>query len=236
VFITTHSPELLEKMPDNSIRFIDNIEKNPVIFQGSRSLVLSADSLGILSNQKFGSAKTVVLVEAMADCVFLEHTAKLLKEIEKIEYDFNDLSILTLPLGGIPQIKTWIEKNKAENLGLNYCVFIDSDKISEDDASENANEELCESWKRDGIIVFCTRKREIENYIPKEISCCDYGDYDDAKLIISKANNVRQNKVLEKYWLNVDESQILECCKYEDSGRIKYELLELINEITKISK
>jgi len=231
VFISTHSPELLRKVSDDSVCFINSKQEEIIISYGKQALFLAAESLGILSDQKFDSATTLILVESMADCLFLEHSCSSLKNAGHLNKDFKEAKILTLPLGGKDCIKIWIENNKAEDLGLKYAVFLDSDREIDDRSQATENEIKCQNWQKDGVLAFCTRKREIENYIDKNLVECEYNDYDDAKNIISKAKNFPARKVINEYWPQMTADQIISSSKYTDNGQERVELRDVLSKI-----
>lgn len=232
VFISTHSPELLEKVPQNSICFINSETEELIITYGEQALFLAADSLGIFSGQKFGSAKMLVLVESMADCIFLEHAASSLRTNGNINQNFQEAKILPLPLGGKDAIRIWIENNKAEDLGLKYATLLDSDRDSDDRTNVTLNEQRTQDWRDQGIMAFCTKKKEIENYINCALTGCTYGNHDNAKNIIASTNNISEGKVIKNYWPQMTAEQIIESSKYTDEvGSEKIEILEILSEI-----
>lgn len=231
VIISSHSPELIEKLPRDSVRFISVANKIPEIINGEQGLILAADSLGTISSQKFGSAKILILVEGMPDCYFIEHAFDKLFEDNITSKKFKECHALALPLGGHPNIKKWIEKNKADDLGLKYYILIDSDRVNIS-SGQTSNEKFCEEINSSGRKAHSTRKREIENYIDCTIAGVEFGDYDDAKLLIAQKNNISRHKVVENYWLQMNGSQIIESSKYIDSsGEEKSEIVEIIQKI-----
>jgi len=235
VLISTHSPELLEATPENSVVFVNAENGDPVILYGNQALILAAESLGVLSNQKFGSAKIIVLVEGISDCIFLEHAANSLKGNGNVGFNLNDKKVLTLPLGGRSAIEKWIDEDKVKNLGLKYAVLIDSDRTNEDRTVKTPNETKMENWKFSGTVAFCTRKREIENYIIQSITSCTYDDFDDAKQLIAQTNNIPKKKVIETYWIQMTAEQIKESGKYNDEqGVEKNEILEIVNALVNL--
>lgn len=230
VLITTHSSELTEKIPRESVRYVNVVDDEPLVINGEQGLILAADSLGRISAQKFGSAKKLVLVEGISDCIFLEHSAKILKANGYIAKDFSDAGILTLPLGGCTGIRKWILHNKAEDLGLKYFIMIDSDRKSAS-VPETDNEAYCKQLIQDGYSAVVTKKREIENYLDHSVVGATYGDYDDAKHIISTTNNMAQSKVIDAYWPSMNAQQILDCSKYSQGSDERYEILDMIQDI-----
>ncbi len=208
VMITTHSPELLsdiEKLHSEGIRFIQ-IDSSGMreIESGSDALILSANTLGILSKQKFGSAEKVVLVEGKSDCLFLEHTARVMKNSGESEKDLIDAKVEVLPVGGCRGVMDWINMEKHKKLGLKTFAFLDSDRIN-DCPVKTKNESYIESLTLSNKVekAFCTKKREIENYIKKDLTGCEFGDFDDVKNIVPVATSVPKNKLINVYWIKM---------------------------------
>jgi predicted ATP-dependent endonuclease of OLD family len=215
VVITTHSPELLREIKDRYAKGIRFIQKNSSdlreIESGNDALILSANALGILSKQMFGSAEKIVLVEGKKDCLFLEHAAKMMKQASEISKDFSDAKVELLPVGGCPGVKDWIGMKKHSELGLTTYVFLDSDRISVS-ASPTDNEVFISSLSSDSTVkeAFCTKKRETENYLDRNITGCTYDEFDDAKDIISSKTNIAKNKLIDQFWpqmtaVNIDQ-------------------------------
>lgn len=234
VLISTHSSELIEQLPRDSVRYVSVKDSVPTVINGEQGLILAADSLGRISAQKFGSAKKIVLVEGVPDCTFLEHAASVLKQDGKVNKDFAEEKILALPVGGSPGVKKWIENNKADELGLKYYIMLDSDRTSSG-GSKTDNESYCEQLISDGYKAHVTRKREIENYVDPAIANAVFTDFDNAKNIISQANSVAENKVIETYWTSMSATQVIASSTYQDgNGNDVSELIEIITEIVEL--
>jgi len=213
VIITTHSPELLRDIKDShsqGIRFIQTDSSDiREIETGNDALILSANALGILGKQIFGSAEKIILVEGKNDCLFLEHTANTMKNAGEITNDLSGSKIEVLPVGGCTGVKNWIEMNKHKKLGLKTFVFLDSDREN-NSPTKTKNESFVDSLAAENQIekAFCTKKREIENYIKKELTGCEFGDYDDVKAIVPKVTNVAKNKLIDYYWTQMTVNDI----------------------------
>lgn len=228
VIITTHSPELLRELETSytkGIRFIQcDSEDNREVITGNDALILSANALGILSKQQFGSAEKIVLVEGIDDCVFLEHTAKAMKDADEIQTDLFEAKVEVLPVGGCPGIKKWLSHGKHESLGLKTYVFLDSDRKQEDEDTENTI--YINSLTGNPTIsgAFCTKKREIENYISSTIINCKPTDYEDAKTAINYKTGVNKRKIIETFW-NQMTSDLID----EEIKNIVKKILEVSN-------
>lgn len=213
VIITTHSPELLRGIEENysmGIRFIQTDSKGvKEVESGNGALILSAKALGILSKQEFGSAEKIVLVEGKNDCLFLEHAAQVMKDAGEISKNLSEAKVEILPVGGCPGVKDWIDMKKPEKLGIKTFVFIDSDRF-DSSTTKTKNELFIESLSSCSEISksFCTKKREIENYIKKDLTGCEFGDYDDVKTIISTKTSVAKNRIMNVYWTQMVASDI----------------------------
>jgi len=240
VIITSHSPQLVEDLPHESIRFIefDDVAKNTRYESDISGLMKAAESLGIHSKQKFGSAQAVVLVEGKDDDLFLSHSSKVLKASGDITHDYlGDHKIEIVVAGGSSNVSFWVQKTTLEKIGLPFFVFIDSDRLALSDPRTN-NEKLVAGILASGKKAASTRKREIENYIdPSLTQSAIYTEFDDAKTIISNTDNLKDrrgkpHKVFETHWPNMNAAQITACSQYIDtSGISRVEITEILNDI-----
>lgn len=241
VLITTHSPQLADFLPRDSVRYIefDNTAKNVLVHEGEAGLLKAADSLGILSNQKIGSAKGIVLVEGEDDELFLKHSAKVLASDGYITQDLDQAGILILPAGSCNNVPFWIQKMRLDSLGLPFAIFVDSDRLTASDP-DNKNESMIAAFATSGITALCTKKREIENYIdPALTSNAVYGDFDDAKRLIAQANGLlkrgKPHKVMDTLWPQMTSVQVVSRSNYTDAqGNTKSEIVEIIQSILDI--
>ncbi len=234
VIITSHSPHLVEKLPHESVRFIefDDTAKNTTIESDKSGLMKAAESLGIHSKQRFGSAKAVVLVEGRSDDCFLSHASKTLKASGDIVNDhIGDHKIEILSAGGSGNVAFWVQKTTLENLGLPFFVFLDSDRLAATDP-QTKNEKLVADIIAAGHKAAATRKREIENYIDSvHTNSATYGEFDDAKNIIATTDTLKPGKVLETHWPKMTSAQIKSTSEYTGATGTVAEIVEIINEI-----
>jgi putative ATP-dependent endonuclease of the OLD family len=227
VLLTTHVPALAALLPLDSVRFLNKNNENAQceINEPSEEVFsLIADSLGILPYDDVSTANALVLVEGYLDVIFLNHLMTTLKEGRHIDKDMNDLGIVPLIAGGCGNLKHWINLKLLESLGKPFLCFMDSDKSSDTDPEGGEkNQKSIEEFRKKGINLVLTRKKEVENYLcPSLIPNIEkIGDYDDVKKM---AND---KKILEKKWHQMTADKILERSKYSIDGKDKYELLEL---------
>lgn len=241
VIITSHSPQLVGRLPHASVKFVeyDRIAKNTFHHIGESGLVKAADSLGIHSNQKLGSAAAVVVVEGESDELFLKDSAKKLFVTGDIDNDFEGKKITVLPAGGCDNVSFWVQTTRLDELGLPYAIFVDSDRKSLTEP-ETKNEALVAQLKASNKVAITTKKREIENYIdPIHTNGATYGNFDDAKLAIATTDGLlfrgKPRKVFETKWPSMNSAQIKQSGVYVKADRSKgYEIIEIIDEILRI--
>ena len=88
-----------------------------------------------------------------------------------------------------------------------------------------------------GRAFYSTQKREIENYLCPELIKAEsgsevaYTDTCDAKKIIGNAVGMKPDDVVDRFWPLMTAEKIIQCSKYDDAGKEKYELIELSQKI-----
>jgi len=238
VIITSHSPQLVEMLPYQSIRYIefDDTSKNTIIDYDKSALMKGAESLGIHSKQKFGSAEAVVLVEGKGDDLFLTHASSTLHQSGDISNDhIGQHKIEIVTAGGGDNVAFWVQKTTLDNLGLPYIIMLDSDRKSPTE-SETKNEKLISGIVASGGRAIVTRKREIENYIdPSLTNSASYSEFDDAKKIIAAAGTIKEGDVIKTHWPRMTSQQIINNCQYIDSSGVAHsEIIEILTKINQI--
>lgn len=68
-----------------------------------------------------------MLVEGKSDVAFLRHAANTLKAGGHLQSSLEDAGIVPILIGGCGSVKHWVTLNLADDLGLPWCVFLDSD-------------------------------------------------------------------------------------------------------------
>ena len=229
IILTTHTPALCSMIPLESLRLITKINgENNVLSKSDDIYNEIAEMLGILPDIINKSAKAILLVEGKDDILFFKHINKLLKEAGEIEKTFTEENIIILCTGGCDNLKYWVTKKIIKQFGLPWYVFLDSDKLTKDEITKNT--ELVKKLNTEKIKAFCTRKREIENYLHIELlkikfpALLKVEDFSDIKTLTTK-------KVFEKNWENMTFEQFREKETYIENGVEHFELTEIIKTI-----
>ena len=86
-----------------------------------------------------------------------------------------------------------------------------------------------------GAKAYCTKKREIENYV--DISVIpDYSgpqltDTIDAKKAIADNSSIKKNEIIDKVWCSMTVEQIRDAEKYiDDDGNEHFEFTEIFED------
>lgn len=241
IIVTTHVPALAGLIPVEGLRYVckDASGKPAIKDQSNEVLREVADSLGVLPAPGMERAKGIILVEGKSDVTFLRHASTVLKEEGHISKSLQDCAIVPVVIGGCGSVKHWVTLNLAKDLGLPWCVFLDSDKGG-GDSQERVIQKRKEEVESTGNKFFSTRKREIENYIcpdvVKEVCGVDvsYSDTCDAKKIIGRAVDMKADNVLDRFWPKMSASDIIRTSEYTDGGLIKSEIIDTIDGIVSI--
>jgi predicted ATP-dependent endonuclease of OLD family len=238
ILVTTHVPALAGLIPKESVRYVTRDDHGRPIVKMPDNDVLkeAAESLGVLPEVGMERARAVVLVEGKSDVTFLRHAAKTLKDSGHLPSNLEEKGIVPILVGGCGSIKHWVTLNLADDLGLPWCVFLDSDiggTVEQVAAIEKRKLEV----ESAGRAFYSTRKREIENYICPEMIFDQTGvrvvftDTCDAKKLIGQALRVNANDVLDQLWPRMSASQILLRSTYRDGDQDKSEIQDLLRNI-----
>lgn len=178
VLLTTHVPGLAELLPIDSIRFIDRPAGSsvPRVRSGANDkgvLLEAATSLGVLpSTVPSENAQIAVWVEGDSDVWVLESIATKLEEVGVVPEPIDISRIFYVFGGGGDQLKSVVNGEYLDALGLPQFYLRDSDKEGFDHPGKKIPDEVAErirKWDEEGeglpIAVVMTRKREIENYV-----------------------------------------------------------------------
>jgi len=241
ILVTTHVPALAGLVPIEGIRYVTKDDQGiPIVKMPSRSVLKeAAESLGVLPETGMERAKAVVLVEGKSDVTFLRHASDTLASAGHLPTSLEDAGIVPILIGGCGSVKHWVTLNLADDLGLPWCVFLDSD-------IGGSPEQVAAILKRKGEVegqgraFYSTRKREIENYLCPDMIDAQTGvavaftDTCDAKKIIGKAIGIKADDVIDKLWPLMTAEQILDRSKYHANGEDRAELKELLENLLKL--
>lgn len=235
IIVTTHVPALAGLIPIEGIRYVTRDAQGTPTVKMPDTAVLkeAAESLGVLPETGMERAKGVVLVEGKSDVTFLRHAAKTLKEAGHLLASLEDAQIVPVMTGGSGNVKHWVTLNLADDLGLPWCVFLDSD-IGADDGQVKSIQKRKLEVEAQGRPFYCTRKREIENYLCPDLIHAETGknvaftDTCDAKKIISLAVGKKADDVIDTFWPLMTAEMIIHRSLYRVGDEEKSEVKELI--------
>lgn len=238
IVVTTHTPALAGLMPIDGIRYVSRDEHGTPIVKMPSNEVLrqAAESLGVLPESGMERAKGVVLVEGKSDVIFLRHASNTLKAAGYIESSLADVGVVPILIGGCGSVKHWVTLNLADDLGVPWCVFLDSDVGGSPEQIVSLAKRKQEVEGRNRLF-YSTRKREIENYLcPDMIEAktgvkVSFTETCDAKKIIGRAVGVKPDEVIDKFWPLMTAEQILQCSMYQEDGEEKSELGLLLKRL-----
>jgi len=238
ILVTTHVPALAGLIPIEGIRYVTkDADGVPAVKMPSEAVLKeAAESLGILPEMGMERAKGVVLVEGKSDVTFLRHTMRVLKEAGYTSVDLEDAGIVPLLTGGSGNVKHWVTHKLAEDLGLPWCVFLDSD-IGGDPAQVKSIQKRKAEVEAQGRAFYSTRKREIENYLCPELirveanRAVTFTDTCDAKKIIGNAVGMKPDNVIDRFWPSMSAEKIISCSTFNEDGVERVELVELSENI-----
>jgi predicted ATP-dependent endonuclease of OLD family len=238
ILVTTHVPALAGLIPIDGVRYVTkNDDGVPIVKMPSDDVLKeAAESLGVLPETGMERARGVVLVEGKSDVTFLRHATKSLKDAGHIHASLEEAGIVPLQTGGSGNVKHWVTHKLADDLGLPWCVFLDSDIGGSPEQVKSILKRKSEV-EAQGRAFYSTRKREIENYLCPELIKVESGkevDYTatcDAKKIIGNAVGMKPDDVIDRFWPLMTADKIIAQSKYDDAGEEKCELIELSQQI-----
>jgi predicted ATP-dependent endonuclease of OLD family len=241
IIVTTHVPALAGLMPIEGVRYVTKDEHGVPVVKMPDAAVLkeASESLGVLPETGIERARGVVLVEGRSDVIFLRHTSTVLRDAGHFASNLADVSIVPIPIGGCGSVKHWVTLNLANDLGLPWCVFLDSD-VGSDALQMKSIQKRRQEVEGAGRVFYATRKREIENYLCPDLIHQETGvevaftDTCDAKRIIGTALKMKPDDVIDKFWPRMTAEMIIQRSLYVDGGNERSELKDLIEGVLKL--
>lgn len=232
ILITTHSPQFIRILPNENIRYIEN---GTVETFNENVLNKIIENLGVLPN----IGKVIWCVEGKNDEMFLKNINQNIPELKQIlDVEANIKSgLLAFNLMYGSNCGDYIDRYITKNTNAIEFHLYDKDKDYKYKSEiERVNK------RNDGSIGVLTNKREIENYIPKNLietelnitisNSTNWDEYDVAKEV---ANQTRKKESDVKKILNGQISTKITKKDLEDLNawtEVK-EWFEIINDMIK---
>lgn len=208
-FLTTHSNVTLDAYQNSDITNIIHLQKeesqvNLINITNKIQKNSILNDLGIKASDLLQS-NGIIWVEGPSDRVYINNWIKIHKKANIIEgkdyqcvfYGGRLLSNLSLE-----------DENELVNLmsvNRNAIIVLDSDKKGNNAPLNKTKKRIIEEARKQGILVWVTKGREIENYIPellikkkynKENSKCSFGQFQNVEEFIDKLKKGEGNKFL----------------------------------------
>jgi ABC-type multidrug transport system ATPase subunit len=174
VIITTHSPEIAKIAKNENLILIkkDSLGKPQIVSEEDCKLSNIRETLGIMPYL----TKLVICVEGEHDINFLKNINQNIPEFKSI-IDLEEKQISIIPMIG-GNLKNWVERNYLKNTNVIEFHIYDSDSDSGKN-TEQYKKQVDEINNRpDKSCAVLTKKKELENYIPREIYCTFFKDVD----------------------------------------------------------
>lgn len=161
IILTTHSPQLAQALPVDSLRFVRTKSDGQKEILCDESMVPDiAKELGVFPNPETG-IKVIICVEGPTDVVALKSLCRCLREKYKELIDVeSDSRVLLLPLGG-STLQHWVDAAYLKRMHCPEVHIYDRDVAKYKMSVDKVNA------REDGSWAVLTRKTEIENYLNK---------------------------------------------------------------------
>ena len=240
-FLTTHSNVTLDAYQNSDITNIIHLQKedsqvNLINITNKIQKNTILNDLGIKASDLLQS-NGIIWVEGPSDRVYINNWIKIHKKTNIVEgkdyqcvfYGGRLLSNLSLE-----------DENELVNLmsvNRNAIIVLDSDKKGNNTPLNKTKKRIIEEAKKQGILVWVTKGREIENYIPellvkkkynKENSKCSFGQFQNIEEFIDKLKKGEGNKFLRDK-INFAKD-ITNDCNWEDFKNC-YDLDKMITKV-----
>ncbi len=176
VLLTTHTPMLARRFNQDALRLVTQDAGLPVIRYGKEEGTVKeiVKSLGVLPDHNI---KVFFGVEGRNDISFLRTISKILHDAGEI--DIPDLGkaedsghLVFVPLGG-SSLNLWVSRLE----GFNRPEFYLMDRDTTPPADPHYKALADEMNARAGCTAWHTGKRELENYIHKDLITAEYQNY-----------------------------------------------------------
>lgn len=206
VLLTTHTPMLARRFSQNSLRLVTRSNDQIVIRHGQQDDTSKEimESLGVLPDHNI---KVFFGVEGRNDINFLRLISKILHDEGEDIPDLGqaeDMSHLVfVPLGG-SSLDLWVSRLEGFNRPEFHLMDRDTQPPEEPRYKTLAEQMNC----RDNCTAWHTGKRELENYIHKDLIVADYpnyagtgDDFEDVPLLFAQA--VHETSGSNRSWTEI---------------------------------
>lgn len=201
VIITTHSPEIAKIAKNESLILIkkDSFGKPNIVSEENNKLSDIRETLGIMPYL----TKLVICVEGEYDIRFLKNINQNIPELKSI-IDLEEKQISIIPMIG-GNLKNWVERYYLKDSNVIEFHIYDRDSSSGRNTEQYKEQAEKINSRPDKSFAVLTKKRELENYIPKEIyneyfktvDCNSISDWDneDLPIFFASKTGLKQGEV-----------------------------------------
>ena len=175
VFLTTHTPTLARRFSQFSLRLVTEDNGQPIIRYGKEEDTLReiVDSLGVLPDHNI---RVFLGVEGRNDINFLRTISKILHDAGESVPDLGEAEdsghLVIIPVCG-NNLDLWVSRLKGFNRPEFYLIDRDTTPPIEPHYRTHADE----INQRNNCTAWHTSKRELENYIHKDLILSEYRNY-----------------------------------------------------------
>lgn len=213
VFITTHTPMLARRFPQESLRYICRDPVGKLVIRSGRdeeTLKEIRDSLGVLPDHNI---KVFFGVEGRHDIDFLCAISKILHEagedLPDLQKAEDDGRLVFVPLGG-SSMDLWVSRLEE----LNRPEFYLMDRDTQPPAKPKYHD-VAEALAKRGCTVWTTEKKELENYIHPRVIKDQYPNYggtgnafEDVPRLLAQAVHEASNSSVPWSEIEVDREKL----------------------------
>ena len=202
VLITTHTPNIAKMVYIQNIIPLLKDEKNEIIqfIDNDKKLQFISETLGLYPYFK---NKVVVCLEGEFDVKFMTNINQAIPQYKEI-IDLSKEDISLIPLTG-GNLKIWVERHYLKNSNINEIHIYDSDIGAGKNALAYQKQFDKIHSREDNSYCFLTKKREMENYIHKnliekefDIKCDSIINWNEEDIPTYIQNKTQSSKLNEK--------------------------------------
>lgn len=206
IFLTTHTPMLARRFSQSSLRLVTQDNGQMAIRYGKEEDTIKeiAESLGVLPDHNI---KVFFGIEGRNDISFLRAISKVLHDAGEDVPDLGHAEdaghLVFVPLGG-SSLDLWVSRLEGFNRPEFHLMDRDTTPPAEPHYKALADEMNC----RSNCTAWHTNKRELENYIHKDLIVAEYPNYagtgeafEDVPALFAQAVHEASNS--ESMWANI---------------------------------